>query len=47
MLYADAPDLLATELAHYRAVTPASIASAIDTWLAPSRMIDVETVPRA
>ena len=37
----------AAELASYRAVTPASIDGAINTWLAPSQMIDVETVPRA
>jgi predicted Zn-dependent peptidase len=47
MLYAEVPDTLALELARYRAVTPSSIDRAITTWLAPARMIDVETIPRA
>jgi len=45
MLYANEPDVLASELERYRAVTPASIAAAIGRWLAPSKMIEVETVP--
>ncbi|MDX2088475.1 MAG: pitrilysin family protein [Kofleriaceae bacterium] len=47
MLYSDVPDTVAVELGRYRVVTPASIDRAITTWLAPTRMVDVETVPRA
>ncbi|HVK85631.1 MAG TPA: pitrilysin family protein [Kofleriaceae bacterium] len=47
MLYAEVPDTLAIELARYRAVTPSSIDTATTTWLVPSRMVEVETVPRA
>ena len=44
-LYTGEPDGLAADLARYRAVTPASIEAAIARWLAPSRMIEVTTVP--
>jgi predicted Zn-dependent peptidase len=44
-LYTDDPDGLAADLARYRAVTPASIAGAAARWLAPSAMVEVETVP--
>jgi predicted Zn-dependent peptidase len=45
MLYTDNPDGLAADLARYRAVTPASIDTAIKRWLSPDRMVEVETVP--
>jgi zinc protease len=45
LLYTSEPDGLATELARYRLVTPASITAAIARWLDPARMIEVETVP--
>lgn len=45
-LYTDEPDGLAADLARYRAVTPASIEAAMSRWLAPSRMVEVETVPK-
>jgi predicted Zn-dependent peptidase len=51
MLYRDQPDGLATELARYRSVTPASIAAALARWLDPARRIangiEVETMPAA
>jgi len=47
MLYANEPDLLASELQRYRAVTPASITAALGRWLGPSKVIEVETVPAA
>ena len=47
MLYTDAPDGLATELARYRAVTPASIDAAIARWLSPANVVEVETRGRA
>jgi zinc protease len=45
MLYTDEPDGLAADLARYRAVTPASIQAAMKRWLAPERMVEIETVP--
>jgi predicted Zn-dependent peptidase len=45
LLYTDRPDGLAADLARYRAVTPASIDRAIARWLAPSRMVEIETIP--
>jgi zinc protease len=47
MLYRGEPDGLAAELAHYRAVTPATIDQAIVRWLDPTRMIEIETVAAA
>ena len=44
MLYTDSPDNFATELARYRAVTPASIEAAIARWLA-GPFVEVETIP--
>ena len=46
MLYTDSPDSFATELARYRAVTPASIEAAIARWLA-GPFVEVETIPGA
>jgi zinc protease len=46
-LYTRDPDGLAADLARYQAVTPASIDAAMQRWLAPSRMVEVETVPAA
>jgi len=46
MLYANEPDVLASELAKYRAVTPASISAAIGRWLAPAKRIEIETLPK-
>lgn len=45
MLYTDGTDALALELASYRAVTPASIDAAIERWLVPDRMVEIETRP--
>jgi zinc protease len=45
VLYTDEPDGLSTELARYRAVTPASVTTAIARWLDPARLVEVETVP--
>jgi predicted Zn-dependent peptidase len=47
MLYRGEPDGLADELAHYRAVTPASIDRAVARWLDPAAMVEVETVAAA
>jgi zinc protease len=44
MLYSDQPDLLAHELARYRAVTPDSVDAAIARWLAKPA-VEIETVP--
>ena len=46
MLYTDSPHNFATELARYRAVTPASIEQAIARWLTVP-FVEVETVPGA
>ena len=45
VLYAGDPDALASELARYRAVTPASITAAIARWLDPAHGVEVTTVP--
>ncbi|MDB4963128.1 MAG: peptidase [Myxococcales bacterium] len=45
MLYGEEPDQLAAELVRYRGVTAPGIEAAIATWLQPSQMIEVETVP--
>jgi predicted Zn-dependent peptidase len=45
MLYSETPDDLANELARYRAVTVSSIEHVIARYLAPSSMIEIETVP--
>lgn len=45
VLYAGEPDALATELARYRAITPASITAAIARWLDPAHCVEVTTVP--
>ena len=47
MLHAETPDALAGELARYRAVTPTAIDAVIARWLAPSAMIEIESVPAA
>ena len=44
MLYRHQPDGLAAELARYRQVTPASVEAVLARWLAPARMVEVETV---
>ncbi len=46
MLYTDTPDNFARDLARYRAVTPASVMAAIETWLTRP-FVEVETVPGA
>jgi predicted Zn-dependent peptidase len=45
VLYRGEPDGLAGELARYRAVTPAGIATARLRWLDRARMVEVVTVP--
>ena len=47
MLYANDPDVLASELQAYRAVTTDSITAALGRWLGPEKMIEIETVPGA
>jgi zinc protease len=47
MLYSETPDDLAAELVRYRAVTPAAIDGVITRWLAPVRMVEIESVPAA
>jgi zinc protease len=47
MLYANEPDVLASELQAYRAVTTASITAALGRWLGAAKMIEIETVPAA
>lgn len=47
MLYANEPDVLASELQAYRAVTTASITAALGRWLGDAKMIEIETVPAA
>jgi predicted Zn-dependent peptidase len=47
ILYTEQPDGLAAELLRYRAVTPAAITAAMDRWLDPSRMVEVETIGTA
>ncbi|HEY5922007.1 MAG TPA: hypothetical protein VIV11_10075, partial [Kofleriaceae bacterium] len=44
-LYTEEPDGLAADLARYRLVTPAAIDAAMKRWLAPERMVEIETVP--
>jgi len=44
-LYTNEPDGLAADLARYRAVTPGSIDAARQRWLAPHRMVEIETAP--
>jgi zinc protease len=44
-LYTSEPDGLAADLARYRAVTPDSIAAAMQRWLRPERMVEIETLP--
>ena len=44
-LYTDDPDGLETDLARYRAVTPASVLAALGRWIDPDRMVEIETVP--
>jgi predicted Zn-dependent peptidase len=46
MLYLDRPDGLAAELTRLREVTAASVRDAAARWLAPARMIEVETIAR-
>ena len=46
-LYTDEPDGLAADLARYRAVTPASTARALATWMRPEAMVEVVTNPVA
>ena len=45
VLYRGEPDGLAAELARYRAVTHAAIATARLRWLDRARMVEVVTVP--
>ncbi len=45
MLYTDRPDALASDLARYRTVTPASIDRAIARWL--TAHVEIETIPAA
>jgi len=45
MLYAGEPDVLATELGSYRALTPATVNAALARWLDPAHGIEVTTVP--
>jgi predicted Zn-dependent peptidase len=45
MLYTGTPDGLAADLARYRAVTPASIEAAMQRWLSPARMVEIDTFP--
>jgi len=46
-MYTGEPDGLAADLARYRAVTPASIAAAMQRWLGPERMVEITTLPAA
>ncbi|HEX5062708.1 MAG TPA: pitrilysin family protein [Kofleriaceae bacterium] len=46
-LYTENPDGLADDLARYRLVTPATIAAALQRWLSPERMVEIETIPQA
>lgn len=45
MLYAFDPDMLAGELARYRALTTAAVDAALARWLDPAHWIEVTTVP--
>ena len=42
-LYTSEPDGIAAELASYRAVTPASVEAALQRWLDPRAMVEIET----
>lgn len=44
MLYCHQPDRLAAELARLRSVTPDGVRGALERWLDPARMVEVETV---
>jgi predicted Zn-dependent peptidase len=44
-LFTGDPDGFAADLARQRAVTPASISSALSRWIRPDRLVEVETRP--
>jgi zinc protease len=44
-LYTSEPDGLAADLTRYRAVTPESVVAAMQRWLRPERMVEIETLP--
>jgi predicted Zn-dependent peptidase len=47
VLYTGEPDGLAAELARYRAITPESVAAALERWLSPDRAVEIETIGAA
>jgi len=45
MLYRERPDALAEEMARWRAVTVSSVRDAVQAWLRPGAMVEIETIP--